>query len=144
MYYFLTIPALELFNKDTSIRSVPKKTQSSDENSASEKCKKPKNPEEASGGGTEIATSNESGTSDEEDSVVSIGKEACKEYIKSFLAVIPIRELQVDLKKGLMSSTPLHHRLQIEFHYTRCLQPVAQSLLIEATADELAISELVV
>ncbi|KAG0467049.1 hypothetical protein HPP92_018629 [Vanilla planifolia] len=46
------------------------------------------------------------------------GKEACKEYIKSFLAAIPIRELQADIKKGLMASTPLHHRLQIEFHYT--------------------------
>ncbi|PSS04998.1 Origin recognition complex subunit like [Actinidia chinensis var. chinensis] len=129
------------FDKNTTIRSLPKETQSSDENSASEQCK---NPEEASSGETEITTSNESGTSEEEDSVVSIGKEACKEYIKSFLAAIPIRELQVDLKKGLMASTPLHHRLQIEFHYTRCLQPVAQSLLIEATADALAISELVV
>jgi len=46
------------------------------------------------------------------------GKDACKEYIKSFLAAIPIRELQADIKKGLMASTPLHHRLQIEFHYT--------------------------
>ncbi|GFS31133.1 hypothetical protein Acr_00g0015810 [Actinidia rufa] len=132
------------FDKDTSIRSVPKETQSSDDNSASEKCKKPKNPEEVSSGEREITTSNESGTSGEEDYIVSRGKEACKEYIKSFLAVIPIRELQVDLKKGLMSSTPLHHRLQIEFHYTRCLQPVAQSLLIEASADALAISGLAV
>ncbi|KAI4300532.1 hypothetical protein L6164_033901 [Bauhinia variegata] len=55
----------------------------------------------------------------EGDEVVCRGKEACKEYIKSFLAAIPIRELQADIKKGLMSSTPLHHRLQIEFHYTQ-------------------------
>jgi len=33
------------------------------------------------------------------------------------LAAIPIRELQADIKKGLMASTP-HHRLQIEVHYT--------------------------
>ncbi|XP_042051961.1 uncharacterized protein LOC121797266 isoform X2 [Salvia splendens] len=59
----------------------------------------------------------------EEWSVVSTGKESCKEYIKSFLAAIPIRELLVDLKKGLLASTPLHHRLQIEFHYTKCLLP---------------------
>ncbi|KAK9061373.1 hypothetical protein SSX86_018554 [Deinandra increscens subsp. villosa] len=50
------------------------------------------------------------------------GKESCKEYIKSFLAAIPIRELQADLKKGLMaaSTTVVHHRLQIEFHHTKC------------------------
>lgn len=50
--------------------------------------------------------------------LVCRGKGSCKEYIKSFLAAIPIRELQADMKKGLMSSAPLHHRLQIEFHYT--------------------------
>ncbi|KAL6894575.1 hypothetical protein ACP4OV_008673 [Aristida adscensionis] len=55
----------------------------------------------------------------EENILVATGKESCKEYIKSFLAAIPIRELQADIKKGLMASTPLHHRLQIEFHYTQ-------------------------
>ncbi|XP_016182131.1 uncharacterized protein LOC107624170 isoform X2 [Arachis ipaensis] len=50
------------------------------------------------------------------------GKEACKAYIKNFLAAIPIRELQADLKKGLLSSTPLHHRLQLEFNYTQLVQ----------------------
>jgi hypothetical protein len=60
----------------------------------------------------------DSGTDTEECELVLKGKDACKEYIKSFLAAIPIRELQADIKKGLMASTPLHHRLQIEFHYT--------------------------
>ncbi|XP_074583751.1 uncharacterized protein LOC141839817 [Curcuma longa] len=46
------------------------------------------------------------------------GKESCKEYLKSFLASIPIRELQADIKKGRTSSTPLHQCLQIEFHFT--------------------------
>ncbi|XP_047307887.1 uncharacterized protein LOC124911448 [Impatiens glandulifera] len=55
----------------------------------------------------------------EEREVVCGGKESCKEYIKSFLAAIPIRELQADMKKGLASSTPLHQRLQIEFHFTQ-------------------------
>lgn len=59
---------------------------------------------------------------EKEEEVVCRGKEACKEYIKSFLAAIPIRELQTDVKKGLISSTPLHQRLQIEFHYTQLLQ----------------------
>nr|GFC48248.1 hypothetical protein [Tanacetum cinerariifolium] len=59
-----------------------------------------------------------------EHTLVSKGKESCKEYIKSFLAGIPLRELQADVKKGLMAaSSPLvHHRLQIEFHYTKCLE----------------------
>ncbi|XP_027367369.1 uncharacterized protein LOC113873445 [Abrus precatorius] len=50
--------------------------------------------------------------------IICRGKDSCKEYIKSFLAAIPIRELQVDVKKGMKASMPLHHRLQIEFHYT--------------------------
>ena len=55
---------------------------------------------------------------DRREGIICRGKESCKEYIKSFLAAIPIRELQVDVKKGLKASMPLHHRLQIEFHYT--------------------------
>uniref|UniRef100_A0A453JK59 C2 NT-type domain-containing protein n=1 Tax=Aegilops tauschii subsp. strangulata TaxID=200361 RepID=A0A453JK59_AEGTS len=73
------------------------------------------------------STEQDSGTDDTEESVLVLkGKEACKEYIKSFLAAIPIRELQADIKKGLMASTPLHHRLQIEFHYTEaCPREIA-------------------
>ncbi|CAK7342093.1 unnamed protein product [Dovyalis caffra] len=65
--------------------------------------------------------------SEEEGEVVCQGKDSCKEYIKSFLAAIPIRELQADIKKGLMASKPLHHRLQIEFHYTQYLQPLTET-----------------
>uniref|UniRef100_A0A0E0MPQ2 C2 NT-type domain-containing protein n=1 Tax=Oryza punctata TaxID=4537 RepID=A0A0E0MPQ2_ORYPU len=64
------------------------------------------------------STDQDSGTDTEECELMSKGKESCKEYIKSFLAAIPIRELQADIKKGIIASTPLHHRLQIEFHYT--------------------------
>ncbi|TKY51770.1 hypothetical protein E2542_SST23289 [Spatholobus suberectus] len=63
-----------------------------------------------------IVTPDES--NDRREMIICRGKESCKEYIKSFLAAIPIRELQVDVKKGLKASMPLHHRLQIEFHYT--------------------------
>lgn len=62
----------------------------------------------------------------EAEEIVCQGKESCKEYIKSFLAAIPLRELQADIKKGL-ASTPLHQRLQIEFHYTRFLQPMTMT-----------------
>lgn len=67
----------------------------------------------------------------EKDEVLCRGKESCKEYIKSFLAAIPIRELQADIKKGLMASTPLHHRLQIELHYTQLSQPPPNSQAAE-------------
>ncbi|KAA8539063.1 hypothetical protein F0562_025755 [Nyssa sinensis] len=108
------------FDKDTTIRHLPNETQSPDKKPACEK-EQPDNSKEALTEATEIVISNESGNIEGEESVVCRGKDSCKEYIKSFLAAIPIRELQVDLKKGLMASTPLHHRLQIEFHYTKCL-----------------------
>ncbi|KAI3721923.1 hypothetical protein L2E82_32943 [Cichorium intybus] len=69
-------------------------------------------------------TENPETVKNQSESVVCEGKESCKEYIKRFLAAIPIRELQADMKKGLLSS-PLHHRLQIEFHYTRLQPPPA-------------------
>lgn len=68
---------------------------------------------------------------EEEEEVVCRGKEACKEYIKSFLAAIPIRELQADMEKNLISSP--HHRLQIEFHYTQMLQSCCATPVVEAT-----------
>lgn len=73
---------------------------------------------------SESASPDKSSRDEEEMMVVCKGRESCKEYIKSFLAAIPIRELQADMKKGLRASTaPLHHRLQIEFNYTAQFSP---------------------
>ncbi|CAM8968727.1 unnamed protein product [Rhodiola kirilowii] len=69
----------------------------------------------------------------EETEIVCRGKESCKEYIKSMLTAIPIRELLVDIKKGLMASVPVHQRLQIEFHYTEYLHPVTETSLTTLT-----------
>ncbi|KAM3321454.1 hypothetical protein P3S67_002605 [Capsicum chacoense] len=75
-----------------------------------------------------------------EKNIIYRGKEACKEYIKSFLAAIPITELQVDVKKGLMASTPLHQHLKIEFHYTISFVPKFEELSSEELiANSLAI-----
>ncbi|KAI0497486.1 hypothetical protein KFK09_020715 [Dendrobium nobile] len=90
------------FDKSTTIHKLPSKKESS------------ANGKEGSSCGEE----SECDRPEEEQQLVCNGKESCKEYIKSFLAAIPIRELQADAKKGLMASTPLHQRLQIEFHYT--------------------------
>mgnify|MGYP000432723094 CR=1 FL=1 len=45
------------------------------------------------------------------------GKDACKHFLKCFFASIPLRELETDMKKGLLEKIPLH-KLQIDFHYT--------------------------
>ncbi|XP_054782180.1 uncharacterized protein LOC129289430 [Prosopis cineraria] len=73
----------------------------------------------------------------DEEEVVCRGKEACKEYVKSFLAAIPIRELQTDVKKGLATSAPLHHRLQIEFNYTQLLKSNFVTPVAEEATDSL-------
>ncbi len=51
--------------------------------------------------------------------LVYIGKSACCQFVKEFFAAVPLRELQSDIKKGLLGKVPLHQRLQIEFHFTK-------------------------
>ncbi|MCO5592407.1 hypothetical protein L7F22_046410 [Adiantum nelumboides] len=58
--------------------------------------------------------------------VVHYGREACKEFIKSFFAALPLRELERDIRKGLHGHI-LHQRLQIEFHYTSVVDRPALS-----------------
>ncbi|KAJ8756240.1 hypothetical protein K2173_025052 [Erythroxylum novogranatense] len=106
------------FDKDTTIQRLPKKVKASDEKSINDKVKPSNLKEKGSPKGTREFTPNEVDKTRMEEEVVFKGRESCKEYIKSFMAAIPIRELKADIKKGLMTSTPLHQRLQIEFHYT--------------------------
>lgn len=85
---------------------------------------------------------------EQEEVVVCRGKESCREYIKSFLAAIPIQQVKADMKKGLVSS--LHHRLQIELHYTKHLDihhghhhqanDLTESSATEETVSEAAVS----
>ncbi|KAL5568668.1 hypothetical protein UlMin_025243 [Ulmus minor] len=92
------------FDEDTIIETIPKE---------SDKLKGTKE-------GVLLDNTDESRKSD---LILCKGKESCRDYIKNFLAAIPIRELRVDIKKGLTTSTTIHHRLQIEFHYTKVQQP---------------------
>ncbi|XP_024964624.1 uncharacterized protein LOC112504900 [Cynara cardunculus var. scolymus] len=106
------------FDKDTTIERLPTEdTQKLNEKTEGEKVNASESKE------TELAVVDSE--KEKAEAMVCSGKESCKEYIKRFLAAIPIRELQADLKKGLMAaSTPLvHHRLQIEFHQTEYFQP---------------------
>ena len=120
------------FDQDTTIVRLPNESQASDEEPASDKAQP--NCKDTSTEGTMVIQSNELEDTEREE-VVCRGKESCKEYIKSFLAAIPIRELEADIKKGLIASAPIHHRLQIEFHYTRFVQPTVESPVAEATVE---------
>lgn len=134
------------FDSNTIISKMPDVVESSDEKTASDQqtvtAAEPKNrhsqqanaKEEGSVAGAMVTKPEELSKSEEEEEVVCRGKESCKEYIKSFLAAIPLRELQADIKKGLMASTPLHHRLQIEFHYTQFLQHLPEITAAEVTS----------
>ncbi|KAM7532241.1 hypothetical protein LguiB_035651 [Lonicera macranthoides] len=128
------------FDRDTTIQELPQETtQPSEVKSSGDKIE-PINIKETVIKGVVTVNKEPVKCKEEEggSSIVCRGKESCKEYIKSFLAAIPIREMQADLKRGLMaSSAPLHQRLQIEFHYTRCVQPVAEAefLSVEEIAD---------
>ncbi|KAM3338422.1 hypothetical protein P3S68_030508 [Capsicum galapagoense] len=90
------------FDQDTTIMQAPGESQQSDDNPSCDRKEKIDVKEAADESKIVMSTNSD-------DSI--------------FLAAIPIREIQVDVKKGLMASTPLHQRLQIEFHYTMSFVP---------------------
>nr|XP_043611015.1 uncharacterized protein LOC122582657 [Erigeron canadensis] len=49
--------------------------------------------------------------------VICQGKDCCKEFIKMFLAAIPLKELEIEEQKQAVPYYSLHHRLQIEFNF---------------------------
>nr|GEZ30102.1 hypothetical protein [Tanacetum cinerariifolium] len=53
--------------------------------------------------------------------VLSNGKECCKEFIKRFLASIPLTELEFEEQREAVPYYSLHHRLQIEFNFCRTI-----------------------
>ncbi|KAL0410228.1 UNVERIFIED_CONTAM: hypothetical protein Slati_3612500 [Sesamum latifolium] len=130
------------FDINTTIYNLPSTSHSEEEKSGDEQHAF----SEDSKDGIVVTRPEDSTKKEKEEEVVCRGKESCKEYIKNFLAAIPIRELQADIKKGLTMSTPLHHRLQIEFHYSQLQEPASTSppaIAVTSTAQPLdvAISE---
>ncbi|KAL6958674.1 hypothetical protein U1Q18_045775 [Sarracenia purpurea var. burkii] len=109
------------FDRDTTIYNLPNATKS-----AAGETKI-----DAKEDSLEVTKPEDSTKNIEQGVVLCRGKDSCKEYIKSFLAAIPTRELQEDIKKGLMPSAPLHHRLQIEFHYTQRQPPPPSEIVAE-------------
>ncbi|XP_023740208.1 uncharacterized protein LOC111888289 [Lactuca sativa] len=59
---------------------------------------------------------------DDQSSIICKGTSCCKEFIKGFLAAIPLGELQSSVEKGINGKAPLHQLLQIEFQYMWPLQ----------------------
>ncbi|KAK7244772.1 hypothetical protein RIF29_39598 [Crotalaria pallida] len=139
------------FDSDTVIHKMQDAAQSSDDKASTSEQqtvasvleRNDRQIQPTNGKESDSVTELEEGLKSENDEeVVCRGKEACKEYIKSFLAAIPIRELQADAKKGIISSIPLHQRLQIEFNYTLLLEsdatPVADASM--AVPETLALA----
>ena len=124
------------FDQNSIIERIPAKPTSESENPTKEKAENSNSQVVKLESGSPNQGSLEGNDGEEKDVMVCEGKESCKEYIKSFLAAIPIRELQADMKKGLMASTPLHHRLQIEFNYTvQSLPTPAEYVAPEIVSD---------
>ncbi|XP_050104676.1 uncharacterized protein LOC126584268 isoform X2 [Malus sylvestris] len=121
------------FDKDTVIQRLPSGNKTSDEKKSDQL--QPNNSKETKAKGAIVVSQKDSKDGDGEEEIVWKGKDCCKEYIKSFLAAIPIRGLLADLKRGLMTSIPLHHRLQIEFHYTKLLLSPGEVSVSETAAD---------
>lgn len=128
------------FDKDAEIQRLQQPVKDNSVDKGNQKPGGGKNKSEQ----PESLTESEEQEEEDEQVVVCRGKESCREYIKSFLAAIPIQQVKADMKKGLVSS--LHHRLQIELHYTRHNhnhhrrhnQP---NLLLESSASEATVSE---
>ncbi|KAL2318076.1 hypothetical protein Fmac_031952 [Flemingia macrophylla] len=52
------------------------------------------------------------------DEIVFNGKECCKEFIKRFLAAIPLRQLEEEQTKRAAYNPYFHKKLQIDIHYS--------------------------
>ncbi|WOG82295.1 hypothetical protein DCAR_0101458 [Daucus carota subsp. sativus] len=65
----------------------------------------------------EITTCTDNFDSNDGDEVICKGKDCCREFIKIFLAAIPLRELELEEEKETVSYYSLHQRLQIEFNF---------------------------
>ncbi|KAM3235026.1 hypothetical protein P3L10_015062 [Capsicum annuum] len=97
------------FDQDTTSMQAPGESQQSDDKPSCDSKEKTDVKEDADESKIVMSTNNDDSIQEDrvpEKNIIYRGKEAWKEYIKSFLAAIPIRELQVDVKKGLMALHP--------------------------------------
>ncbi|XP_019174029.1 PREDICTED: uncharacterized protein LOC109169600 [Ipomoea nil] len=78
--------------------------------------------------------------SDEDEKIISSGKECCREFIVRFLAAIPLEELEEEEKKEAVSYFSLHQRLQIEFNLTCMLSSSPFSSLSSSPFSSSAVS----
>ncbi|KAK2985725.1 hypothetical protein RJ640_000405 [Escallonia rubra] len=67
----------------------------------------------------EMAGQDTANSKEESEEIICSDRGCCKEYIKRFLAAIPLQELEQEEKKETVPYYSLHQRLQIEFNFTR-------------------------
>ncbi|KAK3043732.1 hypothetical protein RJ639_001928 [Escallonia herrerae] len=67
----------------------------------------------------EMAGQDTDNSKEESVEIICSGRGCCKEYIKRFLAAIPLQELEQEEKKETVPYYSLHQCLQIEFNFTR-------------------------
>ncbi|WOG88067.1 hypothetical protein DCAR_0207300 [Daucus carota subsp. sativus] len=100
------------FNKDSKVYRVQPKSGNLKKGSNSSNLKK----ESEDNQQTELSNSEKSNKRERHE-LIGEGKLCCKEFIKGFLAAVPLEELQGNIQKGLGNKDPLHRLLQIEFQY---------------------------
>ncbi|CAJ1973713.1 unnamed protein product [Sphenostylis stenocarpa] len=69
--------------------------------------------------------------------IICHGKECCKEFIKRFLAAIPLWQLEKEERKWSVSSPNLHRQLQIDFHYSFSSSSSSSSSSAATSTDSL-------
>ncbi|TMW89086.1 hypothetical protein EJD97_017676 [Solanum chilense] len=75
-----------------------------------------------------IVAEEEKSQKNDKEEMIWKGKECCREFIKRFLAAIPLKEVEEQEKKETVSYVSLHHRLQIEFNLSYLLSSSSSSL----------------
>ncbi|KAL8090534.1 hypothetical protein AgCh_039838 [Apium graveolens] len=99
------------FNKDSRVYSVPPNSSNLKEGSKSSNLKKDSGDEQYIEASNSVKSNKREGHE-----LIGEGKLCCKEFIKGFLAAVPLEELQGNIEKGVGNKDPLR-LLQIEFQY---------------------------
>ncbi|KAK1394621.1 EEIG1/EHBP1 N-terminal domain-containing protein [Heracleum sosnowskyi] len=86
-----------------------------------------------------VHTEETTGTDDE---VICKGKDCCREFIRMFLAAIPLQELELEEEKETVSYYSLHQRLQIEFNFITLSSPSSPSLSSQSSDATVSASSL--
>lgn len=91
---------------------------------------------------TEETTGTDKSDSKESDEVICKGKDCCREFIRMFLAAIPLQELELEEERETVSYYSLHQRLQIEFNFITLYSLSSPSLSSQSSDATVSASSL--